>query len=143
MKSIRARIAWVLVAGGFFATLSSDAFADQPIDPVQARIELTQPTPQEAKAISAKLSAAQKSKAQASFKQAFELFQAGQFDAAILGFEQGLAIDPGDGRANYYLGECLDRQDQDALAKLRYQRAVYLAPGTKEALLAQAWLAKH
>ena len=113
-----------------------------PPDPAQARAE-DQPPVKEAKAISAKVSAAQKAKAQASFKQAFELFQAGEFEAAIVGFKEGLAIDPADGRANYYLGECYARQQQDDLARIRYQRAVDLAPGSKEAFLAQARLKKQ
>jgi TolA-binding protein len=111
-------------------------------DPAEAQAE-NRPTPKEAKAISAKLSAAQKSGAQARFKQAFELFQSGQFDAAVIGFKEGLAIDPANGIANYYLGECYTRQGDDDLARVRYQRAVDLAPGTKEAFEAQAWLAKH
>ena len=111
-------------------------------DPAQAQAE-NRPPVQEAKAISAKLSAAQKSKAQASFKQAFELFQSGQFDAAVIGFKAGLAIDPANGIANYYLGECYTRQGDDDLARIRYQRAVDLAPGTKEAFQAQARLAKQ
>jgi tetratricopeptide (TPR) repeat protein len=113
----------------------------KPPDPAQAQAENQPPLPA-AKAISAKLSAAQKTKAQTSFKQAFELFQGGEFDAAIAGFKEGLAIDPGSGLANYYLGECYARQQQDDLARIRYQRAVDLAPGTKEALLAKARLAK-
>jgi Flp pilus assembly protein TadD len=71
------------------------------------------------------------------------LFQSGEFDAAIAGFKEGLAIDPANGIANYCLGKCYARQDQDDLARVRYQRAVDLAPGTKEALLAKARLAKH
>lgn len=114
----------------------------KPFDPAQAQAE-NQPAIQDAKAISAKLSAAQKSKAQASFKQAFELFQSGEFDAAVIGFKEGLAIDPANGLANYYLGECYARQDNDDLARIRYQRTVDLAPGTKEALLAQARLKKQ
>jgi tetratricopeptide (TPR) repeat protein len=114
----------------------------KPPDPAQAQAE-NQPPPQAAKAVSTKLSAAQKGKAQASFKRAFELFQAGELEAAIVGFKQGLAIDPGDGRANYYLGECYARQNQDDLARVRYQRAIDLAPGSKEAFLAQARLDKE
>ena len=111
-------------------------------DPAEGQAA-NQPPPPEAKAISAKLSAAQKSKAQASFKQAFELFQAGEFEAAIVGFKEGLAIDPADGRANYYLGECYAKNEQDDLARIRYRRAVDLAPGSKEAFLAQARLKKQ
>lgn len=100
------------------------------------------PSIDDAKAAARKLTAAQKKQAQTKFAQAFDLFKTGDFTAAILGFKQGLDIDPSSGIANFYLGECYARTNKDHLAKIRWQRTIDLAPGSKEALQAQSRLTK-
>lgn len=89
-----------------------------------------------AKAQSAKLSPTKKAEAQGIFKQAFDLFQSGEFDAAVKLFDSGLAIDPGNAPANYYLGETYARLKDNGKAALYYTRTVAIAPNTKEGALA-------
>lgn len=113
-------------------------------DAGKAQIEAeARPSVGDAKAAGKKLTPAQKAQAQAKFAQAFDLFKAGDFDAAILGFKQGLDIDPSSGLANFYLGESYARTNKDYLAKIRWQRTIDLAPGSKEALQAQVRLTKQ
>jgi len=103
----------------------------------------SRPSIDEAKAAAKKLTAVQKAQAKAKFVQAFDLYKAGDFDAAILGFKQGLDIDPSSGLANFYLGECYARANKDYLARVRWQRTIDLEPSSKEALQAQSRLAKQ
>lgn len=93
-------------------------------------------------AASAKLTPVQKADAQARFKQAFELFQAGEFDAAILRFRQGLEIDPANAIAHYYAGETYDRLDRRREAQEHYRRVISLAPDSVEGAKAQARLGR-
>ncbi|MBI3013562.1 MAG: tetratricopeptide repeat protein [Candidatus Tectomicrobia bacterium] len=88
------------------------------------------------------LSASARDGATKLFNQAFELFKAGEFDAAVRGFTQGLEIDPANGVAHFYLAETYARQNKTALARTHYQRTVDFAPDSKEALLAQSRLKK-
>lgn len=90
----------------------------------------------QAKAQSAKLAPAKRAEAQAAFKQAFELFQSGEFATAARLFENGLAIDPGNAVASYYLGETYVRLGDKDRAAVYYQRAADIAPNTKEGALA-------
>ncbi|MBI3128667.1 MAG: hypothetical protein HYZ11_13770, partial [Candidatus Tectomicrobia bacterium] len=81
-----------------------------------------------------------KARAEALFRQAFALFQEGEFEAAALGFTQGLEIDPADGIGHFYLAETLVRQDRAGDAVRHYERTLALAPESKEALLARTRL---
>ena len=91
-----------------------------------------------AAAASAKLTAKQKQDAKTMFSAAFDLFKAGEFDAAAIQFKKGLAIDPGNYSAHYYLAESLARlKDMDA-AKQHYALTIELAPASKEAALAES-----
>ena len=94
----------------------------------------------QAKTASGKLAPAKRAEAQGIFKQAFELFQAGEFATAARLFESGLAIDPGNGPANYYLGETYARLGNKERAALYYTRAAAIAPTTKEGALASTRL---
>jgi hypothetical protein len=94
----------------------------------------------QAKTTSAKLAPAKRAEAQGIFKQAFELFQAGEFATAARLFESGLAIDPGNVPANYYLGETYARLGNKDRAALYYTRAAAIAPTTKEGALASTRL---
>ena len=94
----------------------------------------------QAKTASGKLAPAKRAEAQGIFKQAFELFQAGEFATAARLFESGLAIDPGNGPANYYLGETYARLGNKDRAALYYTRAAAIAPTTKEGALASTRL---
>jgi hypothetical protein len=90
----------------------------------------------EASARSAKLSPAKRTEAQQIFKQAFELFRASEFDAAARLFENGLAIDPGNAPAQYYLGETYARAGKKDRALAHYELAAGIAPNSKEGALA-------
>ena len=90
----------------------------------------------QAKAQSAKLAPAKRAEAQAAFKQAFDLFQSGEFATAARLFENGLAIDPGNAVASYYLGETYVRLGDKDRAAVYYLRAADIAPNTKEGALA-------
>jgi hypothetical protein len=95
----------------------------------------------QAKATSAKLAPAKRAEAQGIFKQAFDLFQSGEFASAARLFETGLAIDPGNPPANYYLGETYARMGDKDRAAVAYTRAAAIAPNTKEGSLATTRLA--
>jgi hypothetical protein len=106
-------------------------------DPEAERAKLA-----EARAKSRGLSPQDKARAQALFKQAFELFQAGEFEAAVRQFDQGLAIDPANGAAHFYLAETYERQQKTARALEHYRRTIDLAPGSKEAAIAETRMGK-
>ena len=91
---------------------------------------------------SAQLSPQELARATRLMEQAFALWQSKNFEAAKLGFERGLAIHPGNGPGNFYLGSMLESQgDQDG-AYVRYQRAVFFDPDSEEGLKAQVALTK-
>jgi formylglycine-generating enzyme required for sulfatase activity len=94
------------------------------------------------KAKSAALKPAERDRAQAFFKQAFELFQGGAFEAARNRFRQGLEIDPGNALAHYYLAETLMRLKNAGEARRHYELTVALEPAIKEAALAEVALQK-
>jgi hypothetical protein len=58
-----------------------------------------------AKADAATLTPARREEARSLFVTAFDLFGAGNLDAAKIAFERGLAINPSVGAAEYYLAE--------------------------------------
>lgn len=92
------------------------------------------------RALSQRLTAAQRAQAQTLFNSAFEVWRAGDLNAAEIGFRQGLEIDPANGAANFYMGDILRRRgaNQDAAAFMA--RAAALAPQSAEGLRAQAAL---
>ena len=94
----------------------------------------------QAKATSTKLAPAKRAEAQGIFKQAFDLFQAGEFASAVKLFDAGLAIDPGNAPANYFLGETYTRLGDKDRAAVYYTRAAAIAPTTKEGALASTRL---
>lgn len=94
----------------------------------------------QAKATSAKLAPAKRAEAQGIFKQAFDLFQAGEFASAVKLFDAGLAIDPGNAPASYYLGETYTRLGDKDRAAAAYTRAAIIAPTSKEGALASTRL---
>jgi formylglycine-generating enzyme required for sulfatase activity len=94
----------------------------------------------EERARSQRLTAAQRAQAQTLFNSAFEVWRAGDLNAAEIGFRQGLEIDPANGAANFYMGDILRRRgaSQDAAAFMA--RTAALAPQSAEGLRAQAAL---
>jgi tetratricopeptide (TPR) repeat protein len=92
------------------------------------------------RAVSRRLADADRARAQKLFASSFSLWQSGSYDAARAGFERGLAIDPANGRANYYLGDTLLHQNDPAGARSRFLRARYFDPDSPEGLKAAAAL---
>ena len=83
----------------------------------------------------------QRERALSTFKQAFELFQGGEFGAAERLFVRGLEIDPANATANFYLGEVYSRQKKGELAEKQYLRTIALARESKDGALAEDRLA--
>jgi formylglycine-generating enzyme required for sulfatase activity len=83
------------------------------------------------------LSPAERERALRVFDQAFSLYQGGDFGSAKIGFERGLGIDPGNGDANFYLGELLTRQGDRKGARARFQRSVFFDPDSAAGLKAK------
>lgn len=128
---------------GFFAI---ESFADFPVGSRWALYRLEDPGSvqaaparviEEARDRSAALSEGERARAQNYFLQAFEFFKAGEFDAAVRRFAQGLEIDPANAVAHYYLAETYARLKNNTLARTHYQRTIDFAPDSKEAVLAQ------
>jgi tetratricopeptide (TPR) repeat protein len=86
------------------------------------------------------LTPARREQARNLFEQGFEDLRSGDYRAARLGFEQGLAIDPGNSMANLYMAETLARLGDDARAREFYNRVAALDPGSAEARQAEAGL---
>ncbi len=82
----------------------------------------------------------QRAQAQRLFELAFELYQSGDFESARLGFDRGLAIDPANSTANFYLAETVRRQANNERARTLYNRVIALEPNTTIALQAEAAL---
>lgn len=95
----------------------------------------------EMKRRSTALSAKDRAAAQKLFKQAFELFQSGEFDASVISFKKGLDIDPANAVAHFYLAETYARQKNPALARRHYELARDFGGNSKEAVLAESRLA--
>ncbi len=94
----------------------------------------------EERARSQRLTAAQRAQAQTLFNSAFEVWRAGDLNAAEIGFRQGLEIDPANGAANFYMGDILRRRGANQTAAVFMARAAALAPQSAEGLRAQAAL---
>ncbi len=75
------------------------------------------------------------------FAGAFEAFRAGELKAAQAAFERGLAQDPANGVARYWLAETFMRLNDTRAAREQYQLAAALNPHAPEGQKAQAALA--
>jgi hypothetical protein len=74
------------------------------------------------------------------FEMAFGLLQSGDVPAAKLGFERGLAVDPANVIANFYMAETLVRLGENARARSFYSKVIAFDPDSAEALKAQTEL---
>jgi hypothetical protein len=95
-----------------------------------------------ANAVAAKLAPARRNEARSLFATAFDFAGGGNLDAAKIAFERGLAIDPSDGRAEYYLADTLVKMKQGNDALPHYATAMGLAPNAKQGIEAEAALRK-
>ena len=86
------------------------------------------------------MSPAQIAKAQEIFLTAFTLWRDGDFKSAEIAFREGLAIDPANGVAHYYLGEILQRHDEPSEAAAEMDKAVALGSGSAESFKARSAL---
>jgi tetratricopeptide (TPR) repeat protein len=80
----------------------------------------------------------QKAKAQELFSTGFTLWQAGDFPSAAKAFQDGLNIDPANGSANYYLGDCLQRSHHQKEAVVYFGRASAMGTVSPEKFKAKA-----
>lgn len=79
---------------------------------------------------------AQSGPAAARFSDAFERLRVGDLEAARKGFEEGLALEPANGLAHYYLAETQSRLDDQRTALRHYERAASLLGDSNEGRLA-------
>jgi formylglycine-generating enzyme required for sulfatase activity len=128
-----------IVAAIAIALFSAVALAQQATQDHQARDVAEQAA--SLQAASRALQPAQRNQASAMFAMGFKLFQESAFDAAKLGFERGLRIDPGNGQARFYLAETLVQLKQGPAAREQYELALALAPNSPEGLKAEVALA--
>ncbi len=117
-----------------FGAVAIAAHAQQDAATIEARKQM--------QATSAALSQAARDEAASFFKVAFDLYQGGEFDAAVATFTRGLKIDPANALANFYLAESYRAAKKAKEARPYYENAVAFAPGTKEAFIAEARLAE-
>ncbi len=82
----------------------------------------------------------QSEQAQKLFETAFGLLSSGDLEAAKLGFERGLAIDPANATANFYMAETLVRLHDNERARTYYDKVIAIDPNSAEALKAQVAL---
>jgi tetratricopeptide (TPR) repeat protein len=78
--------------------------------------------------------------AQKLFQQSFAMLRSGDFHGAQRGFESGLAIDPGNKTANFYLAETLLREGDATRARTFYNKVIALDPNSDEATKASTAL---
>lgn len=83
-----------------------------------------------------------KAKAKDKFSQAFKLFQEGEFEAAVIRFNQALEIDPANGLGHYYLAETYARLNDVEKSMEHYKYTVLFSPDIKEAAIAEVKLSK-
>jgi len=95
----------------------------------------------QAQAKSAALQPKDREAVKALFSSAFQLWKSGNFKAARLGFEDGLARDPANGMAHFYLAETLVRLNDRRAARAHYEMAAALVPTTQEGLKARTAMA--
>jgi formylglycine-generating enzyme required for sulfatase activity len=86
-------------------------------------------------------SPADKQAALKAFAVGFTLWQSGDFPSAEAAFKQGLDLDPTNGMANFYYGDCLQRRGAKADAADYMARAVFFGGQSAEAFKAQTTLA--
>jgi tetratricopeptide (TPR) repeat protein len=96
----------------------------------------------EARAKSNGLSEAEKKRARKLLFEAFELYKAGDFEAAKVGIARALSIDPAEGRAHFYFAEILREQKNLIEARKQYSLAKELSPDSSEGIKAEVWLTK-
>jgi formylglycine-generating enzyme required for sulfatase activity len=90
---------------------------------------------------SAAASPADKQAAVQAFHAGFTLWQSGDFASAEAAFKQGLDLDPTNGMANFYYGDCLQRRGDNADAGEYMARAVFFGGQSTEAFKARTALA--
>ena len=83
-----------------------------------------------------------KAKAKEKFTQAFNLFKEGEFEAAVIRFNQALEIDPANGLGHYYLAETYARLNDLENAMKHYNYTVLFTPDIKEAAIAEVKILK-
>jgi len=94
------------------------------------------------KLVSQQLTPETKAKAKEKFTQAFNLFKEGEFEAAVIRFNQALEIDPANGLGHYYLAETYARLNDVPNSKIHYNYTVLFSPDIKEAAVAEVKLSK-
>lgn len=104
------------------------------------RAQATSVSDSEVSAKSASLTDEDRTRSLKAFSVGFELWQAGDCNAAVMAFRRGLDIDPANPKANFYYGDCLQRLRRREEAKEAFQRAVRFGDGTPEGYKAQAAL---
>lgn len=72
------------------------------------------------------------------FREAFELYSAGQFRGAADLFAKGLLTKSSDGKAHYYYAVSLERTERSDAALFHYREAAKLIPADQEGLFAAA-----
>src|SRR5581483_11099329 len=80
----------------------------------------------------------QREQARNLFESAFEHLRSGRLQAAQADFERGLAIDPANAVANFYLAETSSRLGDSARARTLYNKVIAIAPSSPEAIKAEA-----
>lgn len=96
----------------------------------------------EERARSQRLTAAQRAEAQALFGSAFQVWQAGDYASAEIGFRRGLEIDPANGPANFYMGDILRRRGDNDGARTHFSRTRAFTPNAPEGLRAEGALSE-
>jgi len=94
------------------------------------------------KLISSKLTPEMKKKATEKLSQGFNLWKEGEFEAAVIRFNQALEIDPANGLGHYYLAETYARLNDVLNAMEHYRYTVLFSPDIKEAAIAEVKLSK-
>lgn len=89
---------------------------------------------------SASLSEEDRGRALKFFSVGFELWRLGDCKSAILAFRDGLALDPANPQANFYLGECLSKLSARDEATQALKMAAIFGAGTPEGYKATALL---
>lgn len=79
------------------------------------------------------LTPAQRKQAEDLFREAFEQSRAGQFEAARLLFESGLAIDPANVLANFFIAQTLQQLRDTAQARRFFNRVIAFDPNSPQA----------
>jgi tetratricopeptide (TPR) repeat protein len=92
--------------------------------------------------ISEQLTPEIKAKSKEKFTQAFNLFKEGEFEAAVIRFNQALEIDPANGLGHYYLAETYARLNDLENSMIHYNYTVLFSPDIKEAAIAEVKILK-